>query len=51
MEFEVTFYSSRPGNLVVVMDLGDQYQMLYGASSRENYAALLEVMEGLGEPI
>ncbi|MEY8403881.1 hypothetical protein AALA54_11165 [Oscillospiraceae bacterium 44-34] len=51
MEFEVTFYSSRPGNLVVVMDLGDQYQMLYGASSRENYAALLDVMEGLGEPI
>lgn len=51
MEFEVTFYCNRPNNLVVVMDLGDQYQMLYGASGRESYDALMEVMEGLGEPV
>lgn len=51
MEMEVTFYSSRPDNLVVIMDVGDQYQTLYGAATEESYAALMEVMEGLGEPI
>lgn len=49
---ETTFYSSRPDNLVVVMDMGDgDYQALYGGATQESYAALLEVMEGLGEPI
>ena len=51
MEMEVTFYSNRPDNLVVIMDVGDQYQALYGGATQESYAALLEVMEGLGEPI
>ena len=51
MEFEVTFYSSRPDNLVVIMDVGGQYQTLYGGATEESYAALMEVMEGLGEPI
>jgi hypothetical protein len=51
MEMEVTFYSNRPDNLVVIMDVGDQYQTLYGGATQESYAALLEVMEGLGEPI
>ena len=51
MEMEVTFYSNRPDNLVVIMDVGDQYQTLYGGATEESYAALMEVMEGLGEPI
>lgn len=52
MEMEVTFYSNRPDNLVVIMDVGDgDYQALYGGATQESYAALLEVMEGLGEPI
>ena len=51
MEMEVTFYSNRPDNLVVIMDVGDQYQALYGGATQESYAALREVMEGLGEPI
>ena len=51
MEMEVTFYSNRPDNLVVIMDVGDQYQALYGGATQGSYAALLEVMEGLGEPI
>lgn len=49
---ETTFYSSRPDNLVVIMDMGDgDYQALYGGNTQESCAALLEVMEGLGEPI
>lgn len=51
MEYELTFYSSRPDNLVVVMDVGGQYQCFYGGATEESYAALTEVMEGLGEPI
>ncbi|MCI8423176.1 MAG: hypothetical protein HFF50_06565 [Lawsonibacter sp.] len=49
---EVTFYSSRPDNLVVVMDMGNgEYQATYGGATKESYTALLEVMEGLGAPI
>ena len=49
---ETTFYSNRPDNLVVIMDMGDGgYQAIYGGATEESYAALLEVMEGLGEPI
>ena len=51
MDLEITFYSSRPDNLVVVMDAGDHYEVLYGGNTQESYAALLEVMEGLGEPV
>lgn len=51
MEYEIAFYSNRPDNLVVIMDVGDQYQTLYGGATEESYAALLDVMEGLGEPI
>lgn len=51
MDLEITFYSSRPDNLVVVMDAGDHYEVLYGGATQESYAALSEVMEGLGEPI
>ena len=47
-----TFYSNRPDNLVVIMDMGDGgYQALYGGATEESYAALMEVMEGLGEPM
>ena len=51
MDLEITFYSSRPDNLVVVMDADDHYEVLYGGNTEESYAALLKVMEGLGEPI
>ena len=51
MEYEIAFYSNRPDNLVVIMDVGDQYQTLYGGATEESYAALMEVMAGLGEPI
>ena len=47
----ITFYCNRPDNLVVVMDVGDQYQTLFGAVTEESYVALMDVMEGLGEPI
>ena len=50
MDLEITFYSSRPDNLVVVMDADDHYEALYGGVTEESYAALLKVMEGLGEP-
>ena len=49
---ETTFYSNRSDNLVVIMDMGDGgYQALYGGATEESYAALMEVMEGLGEPM
>ena len=51
MDYELTFYSSRPDNLVVVMDVGGQYQCFYGGAARESFDTLWEVMEGLGEPI
>ena len=51
MDLEITFYSSRPDNLVVVMDADDHYEALYGGVTEESYAALLKVMEGLGEPV
>ena len=51
MEYELAFYSNRPDNLVVVMDVGGQYQCFYGGATEESYAALMEVMEGLGEPM
>ena len=51
MEMEITFYSNRPDNLVVIMDVGNQYQTLFGAVTEESYLELMDVMEGLGEPI
>ena len=51
MEMEITCYSNRPDNLLVIMDVGDQYQTLFGAVTEESYLKLIDVMEGLGEPI
>ena len=51
MEMEITCYSNRPDNLLAVMDMGDQYQTLFGAVTEESYVELMDVMEGLGEPI
>lgn len=52
LDMEITFYSNRPDNLVAVMGMrNDEYQCLYGGATEESYAALLEVMEGLGEPV
>ena len=51
MGMEITCYSNRPDNLVVIMDVGDQYQTFFGAVTEESYLELMDVMEGLGEPI
>ena len=49
---ETAFYSNRPDNLVVIMDMEDgMYQASYGGATQESFEALMEVMEGLGEPI
>ena len=48
---EITCYSNRPDNLLVIMDVGNQYQTLFGAVTEESYLELMDVMEGLGEPI
>ena len=48
---EITCYSNCPDNLLVIMDVGDQYQALFGAVTEESYLELMDVMEGLGEPI
>lgn len=51
-EEEIAAVRERFGALpVVVMDVGGQYQCFYGGATEESYAALMEVMEGLGEPI
>lgn len=50
-DLKITFYSSRSDNLVVVMDAGDHYEVLYGGAVQESCAALTAVMEGLGAPI
>lgn len=47
---KITFYSNAADNLVAVMDCGD-LQMLYGAASEASYLKLMEVMEGIGEPM
>ena len=49
-DMKITFYSNEPDNLVAVMDCGD-LQMLYGAASEVSYSKLMDVMEGIGEPI
>ena len=51
MEIEITCYSNRPDNLLVIMDVGDQFQTLFGAVAEKSYQALLDVMKGVGEPI
>lgn len=50
-DMEITFYQNCPDNLVVIMDVGDQYQCLFGAATEESYLELMDVMEGLGEPV
>ena len=39
-----------PDNMAVIMDCGD-LEVLYGAASEEGYGKLMEVMEGIGEPL
>ena len=51
MEMEITCYHNRPDNLLAILDVGGQYQTLYGGATEASCAALLEVMEGLGEAI
>lgn len=50
-DMEITFYHNRPDNLVVVMDVGEQYQCIFGAATEESYLGLMDVMEGLGEEV
>ena len=47
---DMSFYSNASDNIVVVMDCGD-LEVLYGAASEAGYKKLMEVMEGIGEPL
>lgn len=47
---DMSFYSNAPDNMAVVMDCGD-LEMLYGAASEAGYMRLMEVIEGIGEPL
>lgn len=46
---EISLYSNAPDNIVTVTDCDGDLQVWYGANSEEGYAALMTVMEGLGE--
>ena len=46
----MSFYSNASDNMAVIMDCGD-LEALYGAASEEGYEKLMEVMEGIGEPL
>ena len=46
----MSFYSNASDNMAVVMDCGD-LEVLYGAASEAGYKRLMEVMEGIGEPL
>ena len=48
-DIQMTLYCNAEDNLVVVMDCGDEWQVLYGAASKDSYDKLMEVMRGLGE--
>ncbi len=50
LEMDMSFYSNASDNMAVIMDCGD-LEVLYGASSKEGYAKLMEVMEGIGEAL
>ena len=50
LEMDMSFYSNAFDNMVVIMDCGD-LEALYGAASEEGYEKLMEVMEGIGEPL
>ncbi|MDE7193313.1 MAG: hypothetical protein K2O14_05015 [Oscillospiraceae bacterium] len=48
----ILLFSSAADNMVQVMDCGGgDLQMLFGAASEESYLALMDVVEGMGEPI
>lgn len=48
----ILLFSSASDNMVQVMDCGgEDLQMLFGAASEESYLALMDVVEGMGEPV
>ena len=51
MDMTTICYSSAPNNLAVVMDCGDEYQMIYGGATEESYNELRLVLENIGEPV
>lgn len=46
-----TCYRNAPDNIAVVMDCGDEYQMIYGGATEESYHKLRSVLENIGEPL
>lgn len=47
----ILLFSNAADNMVQVMDCGGDLQMLFGAASEESYLALMDVVEGMGEPV
>lgn len=51
LNFDILLYQNEPDNMVAVLDCDDELQMLYGAASEASYRSLLDVLDGMGEPI
>ena len=48
----ILLFSNAPDNMVQVMDCGGgDLQMLFGAATEDSYLELMDVVEGMGEPI
>ena len=51
-DMDITCYQNRPDNLLAVLDVGGgEFQAIFGGTTQEGYAAMLEAMDGLGEPL
>lgn len=49
-DMKITLYHNAPDNMVAIMDGGNgDLSMLYGAASKESYAQLMDVLDGVGE--
>ncbi len=51
LNFDILLYQNAPDNIVVVLDCDDDLQMLYGAATKESFQRLMEVLDGVGEPL
>lgn len=47
---DMSFYSNAADNIALVMDCGD-LEVVYGAAGEAGYKKLMEVMEGIEEPL
>lgn len=50
LEMDMSFYSNAADNIALVMDCGD-LEVVYGAAGEAGYKKLMEVMEGIEEPL